>query len=462
MVDPMSYRLTRRTRAKTILVALALIVLVITLLPQNVAASETREVINASEILGKISRGEPVEYVDYIIIGDLDVSDLRKDLEEIEVKGIPKRVVESEISIRNSKIEGTVNFNPIYFNNTVEFENVIFESGVSFFYANFDKRTNFHKSTFKSSADFGHATFNDIAYFDGIDFSADVDFRNVTFNNAARFGFSNVYGDYTVFDNTFFNKSTHFTRFTVTGYTQCTNVTFNDSVDFRWASFGRTVLFREARFNGPADFLWVTFDGPVSFDNVVFKAPVNFVLATFSDTASFQNARFNDTADFSLAKFREESFFQVDSFEKEVDFTGTYILLMHVEWSELEGKLVYDEYFYQSLIRNFESLGSVDESNEAYYAYHVEKRKRIQSPSKRLLEYLFLDRSCGYGVKPWRALISGGVVIIFFTVFYWAIKEKSAWFEDKRFRDSLFVSCCIFTSLGKWSSKWFNWERDKQ
>jgi hypothetical protein len=143
MIQKMSASTTRVRTAKTFLIALALIALVVTMLPQHAVASRDREAINASEILANITRGEPVEYTDCIIIGDLDITEWRKDLKEVEINGIPRRVVESEISIKNSKIEGTVNFNPICFNNTVEFENVIFEGGVSFYYATFDKITNF-------------------------------------------------------------------------------------------------------------------------------------------------------------------------------------------------------------------------------------------------------------------------------------------------------------------------------
>jgi len=462
MAKMMCCCLTRRKSAKIIVLALALIVLVITILPQNTVAAEDREVINASEILGNITRGETVKIENADIRGDLDITEWRKDLDEIEVNGIPRRVVESEISIRNSKIEGTVNFNPIYFNNTVEFENVIFEGGVSFFYATFDKRTNFQDSTFKSSAKFDKATFNDIAYFNRVNFM-DVRFRNATFNNATWFGFSTVHGEYAVFDNTFFNKSAFFTSFTVTGYTQCINVTFNDSVDFRWASFGRTVIFRKTTFNESADFLWVTFDGQVSFDDAVFKAPVNFVQATFSDTTSFQNAHFYDTANFILARFKDRTYFTDAVFNDSVDFSEADIFqTMKINWSQLDGKLVYNDYFYQSLLRNFETLGQSEDWQDAYYEYHVEKRKHLPLLGfRRPLERVFLDSSCGYGVRPLKTIRGAFIVIGLFAVLYRLIEEKESVqrlgehsLKDKinncwrRLWKFIFLSVSIFTTLG--------------
>jgi hypothetical protein len=183
-----------------------------------------------------------------------------------------------------------------------------------------------------------------------------------------------------------------------------------------------------------------------------------FNSAEFNDEAYFQETIFNDTANFSLAKFKEHSFFLNASF-KNVDFTGTYILLMNIEWKQLEGKLVYDKYFYQSLISNFGKLGLVEDANDAYYAYHVEKRKRIdiKSPKGFLrisLERVFLDLSCWYGVRPLRLIGWVGLFIGLFAVLYWWIEDKGKkksedWWE--RFLDFVFLSVSIFTMRGKWN-----------
>ena len=149
---------------------------------------------------------------------------------------------------------------------------------------------------------------------------------------------------------------------------------------FDGAEFTDVAQFKRTTFNGPAGFSDASFN-IVYFDFANFTGTANFSNTDFNGEASFAETRFYDTANFSLAKFKERSYFLRAYFNKTVDFTGTYILLMNVEWSQLEGKLVYDSYFYQSLIRNFEVLGQPKDANAAYYRYKVEKRNRIDTKS---------------------------------------------------------------------------------
>jgi uncharacterized protein YjbI with pentapeptide repeats len=442
----MSSYLPRSKGTKNILLVFIFFSLIVTIVPQNVATGETQPVVNASEILVNITRGDPV-YVNNnsIIVGDLDVSKIWNYLETDPKGDIKWGVVKSPIEIRDSTIQGNVNFNQIYFNDTVEFENVIFEGSASF-YAVFDKRTIFQDSTFKSSANFGEATFNDIAYFGRVNFR-DARFWNATFKNATFFRFSTVNGN-AVFDNTFFNKSADFTHFVVKRDATFDNATFNDSVDFKQSTFNELAWFEDAKFN----------------------APVNFIQATFSDTTVFQNAVFNTTAYFILARFKDRTYFTGAVFNDSVDFSEADIFqTMKINWNQLDGKLVYNNYFYQSLIKNFETLGQSDDWRDAYYRYHIERGKRIDTGSIRglirkvadFLLYIF----CGYGVKPSWPLGWAVFWLILFTFVYMGIEEEVKW-KRKGFWsslwDSFFLSVCIFTSLGKWSSKWDNWEYAKK
>jgi len=85
-------------------------------------SSDQRPVVQASEILAKIERGEDVEYDGVIIEGDLDISGLdlltervRRTKHELQ-KGLFEelKVISSEIKIINSEIQG-VNFYNAYF-----------------------------------------------------------------------------------------------------------------------------------------------------------------------------------------------------------------------------------------------------------------------------------------------------------------------------------------------------------
>ena len=381
-------------------------------------------------------------YTDCIIIGDLDISDWRKDLEEIEVTGIPRKVVESPIEIRYSTIHGNVNFNPTYFNNTVVFDNVIFEDSVSFFYAVFDKTTVFQDSTFKDKADFGEATFNEGAHFSRVKFN-DARFRNATFNNYTSF-------DFATFD----------------GRTTFCNAIFVKEADFYGCTFSEFTYFFNATFNNLARFQWATFNGAVSFRGATFNGTANFCRASFNGEVHAQSANFNDIAYFVLAKFKDRVYFTDASFKDNVDFSDADIFLtMKIRWSQLDGRLTYNDYFYQSLIRNFETLGQSEDANDAYYEYRVVKRKHLKSPLdsiRRLLEFIFLDIFCGYGVKPLRAIRWAIIFIGLFSVFYWLIGDKrnnesksdsSLKGRWERFWEFVFLSVSIFTTLGYWN-KW--------
>jgi uncharacterized protein YjbI with pentapeptide repeats len=485
MIEIMSNCLTRGKVAKSILLVLVLFILILTFLPQNVLAEENRQV-NASEILGKITRGEPVEVTNCVIIGDLDVSDLRKDLEIIEIGGIKRRIVESPIKIKDSTIQGNVNFNPIYFNDMVVFNNVTFEGRASFFYAVFNKQPDFQESTFKDAADFSHATFNKGAFFERAKFKS-ASFNNASFNKSAFFGFTTFDGG-TTFRNAIFVKKADFLNSMFNNFTYFFNTTFDNYADFQWATFNDVVSFKHATFKGYATFMDATFNKKAYFDFAEFNNIADFYYTEFSDDAHFSNAIFNDTVKFNLAKFKERSFFLKTSFNKSVNFTKTYILLMDIEWKQLEGKLVYDDYFYQSLIRNFGNLGRSKDANDAYYEY-----RRIKQSQKEWGDYTkyidaFSKCICGYGVRPLRAIRGAIFIIGLFSGLYWLIEVegrcKRLWeclkdrgeglwrfvflgkwkngenkksLSDSSLKDSIlkfvFLSVSIFTTLGKWN-KW--------
>jgi len=404
MVKIMSNCLTRGRVAKNLLLVLVFFILILTISPQNALAEENNQV-NASEILLNISRGELVKYTNYVIIGDLDVRKIWKDLKIVEKEDIKWRVVESQIRIRDSTIQGGVNFNPIYFNNTIEFNNVTFEGRASFSYAVFTKQPDFQKSTFKEEADFGHANFSEGASFNSVKFN-DAEFTDATFNNYANFG-SATFDDDATFRNAIFVKEANF----------C-NCAFNEFTNFF-----------NATFNNLARFQWATFNGPVSFKNATFNDTANFPDVKFNDEAHFHNARFNDTTEFGFAKFKDRAYFTNASFENNADFSEADIFLtMKIRWSQLEGKLVYNDYFYQSLIRNFETLGLSNDTNDAYYKYKVEKRRHMPIFGlRRPLEFIFLDLSCGYGVKPLNPLGWAVFFIGVFAIFYWLIEVEGRW-----------------------------------
>jgi len=182
------------------------------------------------EILEKIERGEPVDYDNVVVVGDLNLSGLNLPTEhvertefEIEWHGLAEEMamVESPINITNSKIRGNATLG-----------NSIFQESVNF------RGTNFSGGT----ADFGRAEFSGHANFMGVQFSGgNVSFRESDFGEMAQF------------DNVTFNGSANFSyaRFSDRAYFE--GSTFNDSTDFEEAQFKGNACFEGSTFHGDLD-----------------------------------------------------------------------------------------------------------------------------------------------------------------------------------------------------------------
>ena len=401
MVKIIDNCLTRGKVAKDILLVLVPFILILTISPQNVLAEETQRV-NASEILANITRGAPVEYTDCIIIGDLDISGIRDNLAEIEIEGIEKRIIKSPILIVDSTIQGKVNFNPIYFNDTVVFKNVTFEGVAFFWYATFNKTPDFQDSTFKNKADFGEATFNEGAPFTRVKFN-EARFLNATFNNNAFFD-STTFDDRAIFCNAIFVKKANFYNCTFNDAAIFFNATFNNSADFQWATFNDAVIFEDATFNGYANFIHTAFN-----------------------KAYFEGATFT-----------------------KIDFRYVNFEIIEINWSQLKGKLIYSGRFYQALIKNFKALEQFEDANDAYYEY-----RRIKQSQKEWGDYTkytdaFSKCICGYGVRPYKAVGVAVFIIGLFSVFYWLIEVEDRWKRLHEFvKDKWEISAEFFYGLIK-------------
>jgi len=141
-------------------------------------------VVQASEILAKIQKGEPVEYDHVMVKGDLDLGKLdlptkhvNRTSFEINYLGLSEtsKVVVSHIRINDSIFDGFVSFN----------------------YSNLDKSIDMSGSNFTKNAYFSGATFSGNASFSGATFIKSAAFYNAQFNTTS---FS-----YTQFDDAFFD-----------------------------------------------------------------------------------------------------------------------------------------------------------------------------------------------------------------------------------------------------------------
>ena len=147
----------------------ALIFLVLMVLPLAAHGADGSEnslpVVQASEILAKIQKGEPVEYDHVKVKGDLDLS-----------KSSLQTNITSPIRINDSAFDGVVSFNYTNLDESIDL------SG-----SNFTKKASFRGATFSGNADFSYVTFSGDASFRGATFSGDASFRGATFGGNAYF-----------------------------------------------------------------------------------------------------------------------------------------------------------------------------------------------------------------------------------------------------------------------------------
>lgn len=252
----------------------------------------------------------------------------------------------------------------------------------------------------------------------------------------------------------------------------------------------RDCAFAESTFREQAYFFGAVFKNPIAptgaFQGVVFEKGADFWGAVFTHAAQFAWAEFKGEARFEETQFRGPTFFHYVAFE-DVDFHRAQFLMptdftattfngtidLHdtsldhvvVSWGQLRGKKLssygdFDGQVYVRLIARFEELEQFADADSAYLAYRVAKRvnTKLWYDPTRFLEWVLLDLSCGYGVRPFRALLYGGGIIVIFALMFVQPGALQAKPETRsnlrrdgrkaRFVSALYFSITAFAVLG--------------
>jgi uncharacterized protein YjbI with pentapeptide repeats len=428
--------------------------------------------IPAKEIMHKIERGEMVKYDRITVDGDLNFADLNLSMDHSEMSGKSQdaKYVNSPIIITNSEINGNLNFNNIILNDVVDFRGTnfmgqytnssetIFFSEVSFVGTNFAENTQFAESRFKGNANFKGANFKGNANFAGTRFE-----------------------QVSTFESSYFVGKTFFVSSRFNGGANFAGIKFRSDSDFRYSQFSKIANFSRSQFEGNAYFWNARFYGNAYFNDVVFDGSSEFLGSKFDSKAYFEKTQFIGNADFSRSRctnqtsfhetqFKEYAYFEkcnfsgnslftLSEFNKMALFTGTvfenasfmdahfgsnayfekatFVNLnltrtgynrLFLPWKSIEKFQMFssDEDAYQSLIRNYMTLGWFKESNSCYYEYRNKCRKNEPMGIQKItdsLEWLVY----GYGVKP----VYSGLWIAFF-VFFFGIILKDSFCKYKR------------------------------
>jgi hypothetical protein len=221
--------------------ALALILgifAVITIISAAQSESDPRKVVQASEILEKIERGEPVVYTDNVIEGDINIGDLMlpvvriaRSPNEIKQEGLSEnlRVVRSPLIIQGCLINGDVDFSNVRILEPASFSINRIQGEANFLGSQFYQSAYFSYSQFNEDADFSYSQFNKDADFSYSQFNKHANFRESLFNEDADFSYS------------LFRRDANFGRATFSG-----DLSFEgsriDSLNLKDAKFSKIVL----------------------------------------------------------------------------------------------------------------------------------------------------------------------------------------------------------------------------
>jgi len=217
-------------------------------------------------------------------------------------------------------------------------------------------------------------------------------------------------------------------------------VKFQGDVDFSGAQFRRNVNFKEAQFQSNAMFSYAQFQGESDFRETVFHSFANFTVtkfqsgafggAHFDSCAMFSYAQFQVSANFSRAyfwnihfdraQFIGGAYFEETQFQGIVDFREVIYNFININWAQLDGHIFYDRTNYSTFLGNFDRLNSTEDYDACYYDFRVQKRKNELKwySLNRWWEYIFLDLTCGYGVKPFKAIYWAVIFMFLYSFIY--------------------------------------------
>jgi len=442
--------------------------------------------VPASEVLAKIQNGQPIEYDDVLITGNLDLSksDLptknadKMDYQNSNSNGVqivnkdidlnkyvlcmPEdiKVVRSSIKMSNSKIMGIMDFSNTLLENTIDFDNIVFNNDVHFQNTEFNGTNpvgyKFKSARFNGSADFSCSMFKSTVFFFSSTFNKDVEFWNSKFSSDAYFLNSDFNQDAEFQNSKFhrlnfyeskFNNDVHFENSEFMDNAGFSHCIFNKSIYFCNSNFNKNVEFQNTMFNGDAYFgldmpkelhgitgpFGTRFNGDVNCIDSIFKGSADLSSSRFNGTINFINSMLNGKTTFNNSQFKDAVFFENTTFGEMLSLTGTRYDRLYIRWHDIED-LAYDDTAYLSLLENFKKLGYLEDYDSCYYDY---RKKHISqnlgrgyhglSFSEELLRRnidFFLEWTYGYGKKPFYPVVWSIGTILFFGILWGIIEQK--------------------------------------
>lgn len=428
--------------------------------------SDGQRVIPASEILAKIQKGEPVEYDNIIVEGNLDIGTLNL------LKSSEKLLVTSKIKITNSSIDGITRFSKAIIIESINFHGTKFSQCVDFSESQLAGHADFkdaqfsgygpalfNRCQFSGDALFERSRFNWLAEFVESHFGGNADFKGSHFGvnalfNKARFSgraifersefcgsagfYVSLFEGVAEFSDSLFKGNAGFSRSLFNQWALFSRVRFNGGADFDASVFAKVADFDESQFGGDATFRESKFNEHAFFNRSKFSKYAFFFESSFDAIVGFDEAIFSGDAEFSRALFGEYANFESAHFNKRLILDnskiynmnlhakfneGSTISLKHpelskldVSWKNIKDKLAEDISAYSALIRNYNNLERFDEADSCSYQYKIKRSKTLR-PIEKIFDFISLV-AYGYGVHPEYPLYALAVILFASAILY--------------------------------------------
>lgn len=225
--------------------------------------------INASDLVARINKGEPISYKNATIVGDLDLTELANKQKIKNCNWGSTEQFESRVAM------------PLQFDNcrftgkfvACKYDEKIGRNGTTFT-ANFQEPVTFTNCTFEGDAGFKYTKFQQLAVFNGSRFNSDVVFKYTKFLAAVDFS----------------------------------NTQFKKYADFKYARISESSSFQQVMFAQYADFKYTQFDEPTDFQGTRFVNTADFKYTHFPRGSRFDNARFDGGTEFKYTTLDGQQF----------------------------------------------------------------------------------------------------------------------------------------------------------
>ena len=424
--------------------------------------------ISSQEVMANANNSLTV-YDHVIIKGDLFLnSDQKSPIR------ITNSIFRDNVICKGVTFYGDVNFENTTFQRNAIFNETKFLTAANFNATRFLGEANFNMSRFPDSGNFDFAYFNSVADFESAWFDKFATFYNATFMKDAQFAFSEFNGAYANFESTRCIGNAYFYGSQFNSYCTFSDARLEKNADFHATKYSNGVGFFRTNFSGQANFArsrfiadsifsQANFSNVAIFSNSNFDGPVFLNDSVFCSDANFDDAQFQAPTDISNAAFKGD--LKMNStkiarmvLEGSAFGNGSRLYLAEadinrliVSWSQIRDILSFDTAAYLSLIKNYKDLGQSNDANECYYEYrYLNQARKPIGFSKFLDTVAWL--TCGYGVRPHYALFCGMVIILIFSLIYWAGRGVEGFHDihgHQLMIASLFYSIIAFTANSK-------------